>query len=808
MGKNIVIIGANEFQLPLVLKAGELGYGTHVFAWREGAVAAPFADRFYPISILEREAILEECLRIRPCAVVTCGSDLGGVTATWLSQRLGLPCNPWAATLAASNKYLMRKAFSRHGVPTPKFALISPNDDAASAVSGFRLPLIVKPTDRSGSRAVTRLDSLSGLESAVLEACRSSFEGRAIAEEFLAGPEYSCECISQYGVHHMLAVTEKFTTGAPHYIETGHVQPSGLGPVALARVQRSVFAALDALGITTGASHTEFRISPETGEINVIETGARMGGDSIGSDLVRLTSGFDYLRLVIEAAEGRPLTLRREEGACPAAAVRFIMNKVDLERLKRLEADPILSKKLVRKSGIALGDEKQIADSSSRFGFYVLSCDSREEAKSLSGLIKTGEREASSPRMLLLGGTNSAEEIRRYADSRGVTLTATGIYPDTLLKRISSERYDVDAVDVDGLVSLIRDKHITAVFPGSNEAVVPAALAAAERCGLPHYCDNSAWAVCMNKLSFKELCCSNGVPTAKRFDSVDDIPAWPVAVKPADSCGSRGFAVCSGPQEVAAALERARGFSPTNTAFIEEYVPYDSVIIHYTLINGTVHFTGMSDKRSGFLGREGSSVMALQLFPSRHTRAYLETLNDRVAAMFKSIGMHDGPVWIEAFVHEGRFWFNEMGYRFGGSMTYYPVRYFYGVDQLELMLDYCLYGAAEHGAEPALLPGRRRYCIIPLHVEACTIARVTGEGEVCAMPDVYAYVPIHGVGDTVAASGTVSQVFCYLHLLYDDLSGLRSLIERIIKTLKVYDENGRNRLFCLADKDSLGGVGE
>ena len=58
--KKIAIIGANDFQNPLILKAKEMGYETHVFAWREGAPGEETADYFYPISIVEREKILED----------------------------------------------------------------------------------------------------------------------------------------------------------------------------------------------------------------------------------------------------------------------------------------------------------------------------------------------------------------------------------------------------------------------------------------------------------------------------------------------------------------------------------------------------------------------------------------------------------------------------------------------------------------------------------------------------------------------------------------------------------------------------
>ena len=42
--KKVVIIGANDFQNPLILKAKELGYETHVFAWKDGSIGEKTAD--------------------------------------------------------------------------------------------------------------------------------------------------------------------------------------------------------------------------------------------------------------------------------------------------------------------------------------------------------------------------------------------------------------------------------------------------------------------------------------------------------------------------------------------------------------------------------------------------------------------------------------------------------------------------------------------------------------------------------------------------------------------------------------------
>ena len=216
--KKIVIIGANEFQNPLILKAKEMGYETHVFAWKEGAIGEKTSDYFYPISIIEKEKILKKCREIKPDAITTIASDLAGITVNFVAKELGLPCNSERNILISTNKYEMRKALKAAGVSTPQFYMINKHSNTAF-MKDMKLPVIVKPTDRSGSRGITKLDDWDSFEQAVKIAIDNSFEGCALIEEYLDGDEYSCECISQNGKHHLLAVTKKFTTGSPHFIE-------------------------------------------------------------------------------------------------------------------------------------------------------------------------------------------------------------------------------------------------------------------------------------------------------------------------------------------------------------------------------------------------------------------------------------------------------------------------------------------------------------------------------------------------------------------------------------------------------------
>ncbi len=408
-------------------------------------------------------------------------------------------------------------------------------------------------------------------------------------------------------------------------------------------------------------------------------------------------------------------------------------------------------------------------------------------------------------KLLLLGGSNSIDDIKKFAETNNLTLVATAHprYGITPLKAIADESYDVNAIDVEGLVQLVKEKNISAIFPGCNETVLPYAISVAEACGLPIYTNRRSWDTCADKSQFKKMCSEAGIPVAKTYskENLDQISKYPVVVKPADSSGSHGFSICHSKEDVISAIEKALPFSRTQNVLIEDYIPFNSSIIHYTISSGKAIFCGISDKKSMLLGEDTGSVMALQTFPSADTEKYLQALDSKVKNMFENAGLKEGPLWIEAFNDHGEFVFNEMGYRFGGSMTYYPVRYFYNFDQLELMLKYALGENVEPNACTSLIrtdvPKGKKYAILPLHVKAGTIKEIKGEKDLQANPNIYAYVPIHFVGDTVKGDASVQQVFCYLHILFDEESDLIDTVDSVLNSLSVTSDNGEPLLFCL-----------
>ena len=363
----LAILGANNSINLLIEKAKILGYETHVFAWKSGAIGEKTADVFYPISIADKEAILKKCQELNVVGICSVTSDFAAPVVNFVSKALGKPHNEDKTDLLARNKYEMRNTFKKAGIYVPKFIEVDESFNLTQ-FEGFSFPVIVKPTDRWSSKGVTRVEDFEHLKPAIEVAISESINHLAIVEEFMEGPEYSAECIAQDGEYHILAFTKKETTGFPHYIETGHLQPSDIPNEKHEYIKQILFKALKALGIRNSAAHAEFRLL-QNGEVGIIEIGARMGGDCIGTDLTPISTGMDYIKMVIDVAVGNKIDFSIVTKPTPVR-VKFIMNKEDLDEFYRVKENR--SDLIIRYDELDNDFTRDVVDSSTRHGFYVI----------------------------------------------------------------------------------------------------------------------------------------------------------------------------------------------------------------------------------------------------------------------------------------------------------------------------------------------------------------------------------------------------------------------------------------------------
>lgn len=364
--KKLIIIGASYLQLPLIQKARNMRIETHVFAWEDGAVGKDVCDFFYPISIVEKKKILQIARDIQPNGVTSIGSDLAIITVNYIASELGLIGNSMAVTEQTTNKYLMRRTLRAGGLPCPKFSRCCSIKEADSLELSY--PVIVKPTDRSGSRGVTKITNPEDLHAAIERALQESFGKEVLIEEFVEGREISVEMISFQGVHYPLAITDKITTGAPYFVELAHHQPAVLDSGQADKIFSLVQNALECLGVQNGASHSELFLTPE-GKAVFVEIGARMGGDCIGSHLVELSTGYDFVKGVIDIALNRFAGVKKTKTAY--SGIYYIRH--DPGTVIRLDDRTGNYPQIVKKEVNAKpGDQlKPLMESSDRVGYYI-----------------------------------------------------------------------------------------------------------------------------------------------------------------------------------------------------------------------------------------------------------------------------------------------------------------------------------------------------------------------------------------------------------------------------------------------------
>ncbi|MEV6781440.1 ATP-grasp domain-containing protein [Streptomyces sp. NPDC051098] len=202
-------------------------------------------------------------------------------------SAIGLPFHTPTTMARVGDKALMRRTLDERGLYRVPFRLAPDLDEARAAVSGIGLPCVFKPVSGTGSAGAVMVREEKEIEAAYLEA--SGHGQDVLVEQFVTGPQFSVEALSEDGRHLVLAITRKYSDPAT-LVELGHVMPAPLSEDDAAAVARCAEDVLDAVGLTYGPSHTEVILGP--GGPVPIETHARVGGDDIWL-MVHAATGVD-----------------------------------------------------------------------------------------------------------------------------------------------------------------------------------------------------------------------------------------------------------------------------------------------------------------------------------------------------------------------------------------------------------------------------------------------------------------------------------------------------------------------------------
>ncbi len=262
-------------------------------------------------------------------------------SAAACAQVLGLPFISTEAAYLARDKYAMREAFSEVRVDQPAYRLAGTTEDACTAAARIGYPVIVKPLIGSGSKYVQRVNdemSMRQVFASLRQASWANFSydplraqaearyaGAVLIEGYVPGCEISVEALVVDGVPQVVAIHDKpLPMTGPFFAEIFFATPTALPESTISAVVAATETAIKALGITTGATHTEFRITPD-GRVVMLEVAARVGGACVYQSVL-LSTGIDLVASVLDLARGvRPALPGTEPcrlGAGPVTTAR------------------------------------------------------------------------------------------------------------------------------------------------------------------------------------------------------------------------------------------------------------------------------------------------------------------------------------------------------------------------------------------------------------------------------------------------------------------------------------------------------
>ena len=319
--KRLLVLAAGILQVPVIKKAKEMGIYVIAADGDPNAVGLKYADEAIVVNITSEEDVLKVAREEQIDGVIHPCSEVSMNVMGRLNDELGLSGITREQAIRATNKHLMREAFESGNAPSPKSILTDSAEDAWEHLQNdFSTDGILKPSRNSGSRGIAKVVrdmNKADFINAYNIALNESRDKSVLIEQFIEGPEFSIEIIVWNGKVNVLTVTDKKTTGAPHFVELGHNQPSCYSKEDVDTLKAAAVAGVKALGVNNCACHAEAKLMD--GKAYLMEIGARLGGDFISTELTHLSTGIDMVAAAINVALGIEPDLNPKEeskGVC------------------------------------------------------------------------------------------------------------------------------------------------------------------------------------------------------------------------------------------------------------------------------------------------------------------------------------------------------------------------------------------------------------------------------------------------------------------------------------------------------------
>lgn len=352
--KKILLLGGSAQQVIAIKTAKELGYYTVLCDYLPDNPGQYVADKYYNESTTDIEAVYKIAKEEQVDGILAYASDPAALPGAIVAERLGLPTNPAKSVEVLGLKYPWRQFLHENGFACPKFYSFHPNTplhEIIEATKTFTFPVIVKPTDSSGSKGVTKLENWEGLENAIAWADSYSRNKVLLVEEYIqrgfpsvvGGDIFVWDGkVVLYG--EMACIRDLVNSPL---IPIGEKKPSGLNKKQEQNVYKELQRIVSALNIQFGELNIEI-ILDKNDNVHFLELGPRAGGNMIPIQLSD-AYGVDLVKANVQAAMGeKPEFLNHPVKSLPGCYMHYVLHSYEAGIFKGVEIDKSIAKNVYR----------------------------------------------------------------------------------------------------------------------------------------------------------------------------------------------------------------------------------------------------------------------------------------------------------------------------------------------------------------------------------------------------------------------------------------------------------------------------
>lgn len=423
------------------------------------------------------------------------------------------------------------------------------------------------------------------------------------------------------------------------------------------------------------------------------------------------------------------------------------------------------------------------------------------------------EREFEGKKLLILGGNPETTPLVEIANSMGIKTIVTSGRSTDAAKKAAWKAFDIDGMDVEGLIELAQQEKVDGVLVGVADILVPSYCKVCNALGLPCYATEKIVEVFSYKDTFKATCEKygvHGIPEYKldadlKREDLDRVQ-YPVMIKPVDNGGGVGMTVAYNEIELREGVQKALDASHSKRFIVERYMQCDDMGMYYTFKDGYCSASCIYDRYTTGEQEGFSRVCLGGTYPSKHIDEYYEKMHDNALRMFEEIGIQNGVLMLSGFYENGDFYMYDPGFRLQGEAPHLLMKAIHGFDQREMLIRFALTGSEGcvnlETEDDAQLRGKWAATLWFL-LRQGTIDKIEGLDALDRDKQVVANIQRLHTGDTVLQEwiGNEKQVLTRLYLVCDNKQELGDCLKEYQAKVKVFDTNGNDMLLAGFDVD-------